>query len=244
MASDFERVIRILCRRSKNNPCLVGEAGVGKTAIAEGLAQQIAQGRVPPALSGKRLISLDLVSMVAGTKYRGEFEERVKNLMDEAAAVGDIILFIDEIHNIIGAGAAEGSIDAANILKPQLSRGEIQLMGATTVAEYRRYIEKDSALERRFQKVNVEEPDDSQTVRILRGILPRYEQHHGVHITEEAVQAAVRLSRRYLNDRFLPDKAIDLMDEASAKVCQQSVSQPDTEYQQLDDRLPCAHWMS
>lgn len=234
---EIERVIRILCRRSKNNPCLVGEAGVGKTAIAEGLAQQIAQGRVPPALSGKRLISLDLVSMVAGTKYRGEFEERVKNLMDEAAAVGDIILFIDEIHNIIGAGAAEGSIDAANILKPQLSRGEIQLMGATTVAEYRRYIEKDSALERRFQKVNVEEPDDSQTVRILRGILPRYEQHHGVHITEEAVQAAVRLSRRYLNDRFLPDKAIDLMDEASAKVCQQSVSQPDTEYQQLDDRL-------
>lgn len=157
--------------------------------------------------------------------------------MDEAAAVGDIILFIDEIHNIIGAGAAEGSIDAANILKPQLSRGEIQLMGATTVAEYRRYTEKDSALERRFQKVNVEEPDDSQTVRILRGILPRYEQHHGVHITEEAVQAAVRLSRRYLNDRFLPDKAIDLMDEAAAKVCQQSVSQPDTEYQQLDDRL-------
>ena len=214
---EIERVIRILCRRSKNNPCLVGEAGVGKTAIAEGLAQQIAQGRVPPALSGKRLIALDLVSMVAGTKYRGEFEERVKNLMGEAAAVGDIILFIDEIHNIIGAGAAEGSIDAANILKPQLSRGEIQLMGATTVAEYRRYIEKDSALERRFQKVNVEEPDDSQTVRILRGILPRYEQHHGVHITEEAVQAAVRLSRRYLNDRFLPDKAIDLMDEAAAK---------------------------
>ena len=149
---EIERVIRILCRRSKNNPCLVGEAGVGKTAIAEGLAQQIAQGRVPPALSGKRLIALDLVSMVAGTKYRGEFEERVKNLMDEAAAVGDIILFIDEIHNIIGAGAAEGSIDAANILKPQLSRGEIQLMGATTVAEYRRYIEKDSALERRFQR--------------------------------------------------------------------------------------------
>lgn len=210
---------------------------MAKLPSPKGLAQQIAQGRVPPALSGKRLISLDLVSMVAGTKYRGEFEERVKNLMDEAAAVGDIILFIDEIHNIIGAGAAEGSIDAANILKPQLSRGEIQLMGATTVAEYRRYIEKDSALERRFQKVNVEEPDDSQTVRILRGILPRYEQHHGVHITEEAVQAAVRLSRRYLNDRFLPDKAIDLMDEASAKVCQQSVSQPDTEYQQLDDRL-------
>lgn len=234
---EIERVVRILCRRSKNNPCLVGEAGVGKTAIAEGLAQQIAQGRVPPALSGKRLIALDLVSMVAGTKYRGEFEERVKNLMDEAAAAGDIILFIDEIHNIIGAGAAEGSIDAANILKPQLSRGEIQLMGATTVAEYRRYIEKDSALERRFQKVNVEEPDDSQAVRILRGILPRYEQHHGVHITEEAVQAAVRLSRRYLHDRFLPDKAIDLMDEAAAKVCQQSFSQPDSEYQQLDDRL-------
>ncbi len=224
---EIDRVVRILSRRSKNNPCLIGEAGVGKTAIAEGLAQRIAQGRVPKSLQGKRLIALDLVSMVAGTKYRGEFEERVKNMMDEAAAAQDIILFIDEIHNIIGAGAAEGSIDAANILKPQLSRGEIQLMGATTVAEYRRYIEKDSALERRFQSVLVEEPSDEESVQILRGILPRYEQHHGVKITEEAVQAAVRLSRRYLPDRFLPDKAIDLMDEAAAQVSQQVSSRPD-----------------
>ena len=175
--------------------------------------------------------------MVAGTKYRGEFEERVKNMMDEAAAAQDIILFIDEIHNIIGAGAAEGSIDAANILKPQLSRGEIQLMGATTVAEYRRYIEKDSALERRFQSVLVEEPSDEESVQILRGILPRYEQHHGVKITEEAVQAAVRLSRRYLPDRFLPDKAIDLMDEAAAQVSQQVSSRPDPTYQKIDEAL-------
>ena len=234
---EIDRVVRILSRRSKNNPCLIGEAGVGKTAIAEGLAQRIAQGRVPKSLQGKRLIALDLVSMVAGTKYRGEFEERVKNMMDEAAAAQDIILFIDEIHNIIGAGAAEGSIDAANILKPQLSRGEIQLMGATTVAEYRRYIEKDSALERRFQSVLVEEPSDEESVQILRGILPRYEQHHGVKITEEAVQAAVRLSRRYLPDRFLPDKAIDLMDEAAAQVSQQVSSRPDPDYQKIDDEL-------
>ena len=234
---EIDRVVRILSRRSKNNPCLIGEAGVGKTAIAEGLAQRIAQGRVPKSLQGKRLIALDLVSMVAGTKYRGEFEERVKNMMDEAAAAQDIILFIDEIHNIIGAGAAEGSIDAANILKPQLSRGEIQLMGATTVAEYRRYIEKDSALERRFQSVLVEEPSDEESVQILRGILPRYEQHHGVKITEEAVQAAVRLSRRYLPDRFLPDKAIDLMDEAAAQVSQQVSSRPDPTYQKIDEAL-------
>lgn len=170
--NEIERVVRILSRRSKNNPCLIGEAGVGKTAIAEGLAQRIAQGKVPQVLQNKRLIALDLVSMVAGTKYRGEFEERVKNLMDEAAKAKDVILFIDEIHNIIGAGAAEGSIDAANILKPQLSRGEIQLMGATTIAEYRRYIEKDSALERRFQSVLVEEPSEEQAIQILRGILP------------------------------------------------------------------------
>ncbi|WP_076917996.1 ATP-dependent Clp protease ATP-binding subunit [Negativibacillus massiliensis] len=233
--NEIERVVRILSRRSKNNPCLIGEAGVGKTAIAEGLAQRIAQGKVPQVLQNKRLIALDLVSMVAGTKYRGEFEERVKNLMDEAAKAKDVILFIDEIHNIIGAGAAEGSIDAANILKPQLSRGEIQLMGATTIAEYRRYIEKDSALERRFQSVLVEEPSEEQAIQILRGILPRYEQHHGVHITEEAIGAAVRLSRRYLSERFLPDKAIDLMDEASAKVAQQDCCKPNSDYRRLDE---------
>lgn len=233
--NEIERVVRILSRRSKNNPCLIGEAGVGKTAIAEGLAQRIAQGKVPQVLQNKRLIALDLVSMVAGTKYRGEFEERVKNLMDEAAKAKDVILFIDEIHNIIGAGAAEGSIDAANILKPQLSRGEIQLMGATTIAEYRRYIEKDSALERRFQSVLVEEPSEEQAIQILRGILPRYEQHHGVHITEEAIGASVRLSRRYLSERFLPDKAIDLMDEASAKVAQQDCCKPNSDYRRLDE---------
>ena len=234
---EIDRVARILSRRSKNNPCLIGEAGVGKTAIAEGLAQRIAQGKVPKSLLHKRLIALDLVSMVAGTKYRGEFEERVKNMMEEAAGDRDIILFIDEIHNIIGAGSAEGSIDAANILKPQLSRGEIQLMGATTIEEYRRHIEKDSALARRFQSVLVEEPSDEDSVRILRGILPRYEQHHGVKITEEAVQAAVRLSRRYLPERFLPDKAIDLMDEAAAKVSQQVSCQPAPALQKLDDQL-------
>ncbi len=238
---EIERVIRILSRRSKNNPCLIGEAGVGKTAIAEGIAQCIAEGKVPQTLRSKRLIALDLVSMVAGTKYRGEFEERVKNLMDEAANAKDIILFIDEIHNIIGAGAAEGSIDAANILKPQLSRGEIQLIGATTIAEYRKYIEKDSALERRFQSVLVEEPSEEDTIRILHGILPGYEQHHNVAICEEAVEAAVRLSRRYLNERFLPDKAIDLMDEAAAKVSQQDFSKPDTEYQRLDEAFRELH---
>ena len=234
---EIERVIRILSRRTKNNPCLIGEAGVGKTAIAEGLALRISQGRVPRALQQKKLIALDLVSLIAGTKYRGEFEERVKNLMDEVAQAHDIILFIDEIHNIIGAGAAEGSIDAANILKPQLSRGEIQLMGATTIAEYRRHIERDSALARRFQSVLVEEPTEQQTIQILRGILPRYEQHHHVHITDEALEAAVRLSRRYLTERYLPDKAIDLMDEAAAKVSQQECGLPQKEYQRLEEQF-------
>lgn len=238
---EIERTVRILSRRSKNNPCLIGEAGVGKTAIAEGLAQRIASGKVPPVLLSKRLIALDLVSVVAGTKYRGEFEERVKNIMDEAANAKNIILFIDEIHNIIGAGAAEGSIDAANILKPQLSRGEIQILGATTIAEYRRYIEKDSALERRFQSVLVEEPSEEQAIRILRGILPAYEQHHNVTINEEAVEAAVRLSRRYLSERFLPDKAIDLMDEAAAKVSQQGLTRQDSEYQKLEERFRELH---
>lgn len=215
---EIERVIRILSRRSKNNPCLIGEAGVGKTAVVEGLAQRIAAGQVPEVLRGKRLIALNLVSMLAGTKYRGEFEERVKNTMDEVSANDNIVLFIDEIHTIIGAGAAEGAIDAANILKPQLSRGEIQIIGATTLQEYRKYIEKDYALERRFQSVLVEEPSEEETVEIMKGIREQYERHHGLRITDQAITAAVRLSARYLNDRFLPDKAIDLMDEAAAKV--------------------------
>lgn len=215
---EIERVIRILSRRSKNNPCLIGEAGVGKTAIAEGLAQKIVSGDVPIPLKGKRLIALDLVSMLAGTKYRGEFEERVKNTMDEVSACEDIILFIDEIHTIIGAGAAEGAIDAANILKPQLSRGEIQLLGATTIKEYRKYIEKDYALERRFQSVLVEEPSESDAIEIIKGIREQYEKHHNVKISDTSIEQAVRLSSRYINDRFLPDKAIDLIDEAAAKV--------------------------
>ena len=233
---EIQRVVRILSRKSKNNPCLIGEAGVGKTAIAEGLASRIAAGTVPKALLGKRLISLNIVSVVAGTKYRGEFEERVKNIMDETAKAGDIILFIDELHNIIGAGAAEGSIDAANILKPQLSRGEIQIMGATTIGEYRRHIEKDSALERRFQSVLVEEPSEEDTLKILGGILPCYEKHHGVSIAPEAVQAAVRLSTRYLSERFLPDKAIDLMDEAAAQTAQEPQQSPDTGYRRLAEQ--------
>lgn len=234
---EIERVIRILCRRTKNNPCLIGEAGVGKTAIAEGLAQRIAQGNVPRSLANKRLFSLDLVGMVAGTKYRGEFEERVKNLMTEVANAGDVILFIDELHNIIGAGAAEGSIDAANILKPQLSRGEIQIMGATTIEEYRRSIEKDSALERRFQSVLVEEPTLEEAESILHGILPVYEEHHDVKITDEAVSAAVRLSHRYLSERFLPDKAIDLMDEAAAQISREPSDVPDLTCRRLKEQF-------
>ena len=215
---EIDRVVRILSRRSKNNPCLIGEAGVGKTAIAEGLAQRLAAGQVPPSLLGKRLVALDLVSMLAGTKYRGEFEERVKAVMEEVTSCGDVILFVDEIHTIIGAGSAEGAIDAANILKPQLSRGEIQLLGATTSKEYRRFIEKDAALERRFQSVLVEEPDEEQALTILRGLRRRYETHHDLSITDEALRQAVALSVRYLPDRYLPDKALDLLDEAAAKV--------------------------
>lgn len=224
---EIDRVIRILSRRSKNNPCLIGEAGVGKTAIAEGLAQKIVSGEVPAPLKGKRLIALDLVSMLAGTKYRGEFEERVKNTMDEVSSSEDVILFIDEIHTIIGAGAAEGAIDAANILKPQLSRGEIQVMGATTIKEYRKYIEKDYALERRFQSVMVDEPSEPDAIEILKGVRSQYEKHHRVKITDAAIEQAVRLSARYLNDRFLPDKALDLIDEAAAKVKMKSSSQPE-----------------
>ncbi|MBS4785749.1 MAG: ATP-dependent Clp protease ATP-binding subunit [Clostridiales bacterium] len=215
---ELDRVMRILCRRTKNNPCLIGEAGVGKTAVAEALACRIAAGDVPDGLLGKRLVSLDLTSMVAGTKYRGDFEERVKAVLAEVAAAGNVILFIDEIHNIVGVGAAEGAIDASNILKPPLSRGEIQLIGATTLEEYRRYIEKDSALERRFQSVLVEEPSEEYAVEILTGLRDRYERHHHIRISDEAIRAAVRLSARYVSDRLLPDKAIDLMDEAASKV--------------------------
>ena len=212
------RVVQILSRRTKNNPALVGEPGVGKTAVAEGLAMRMASGQVPPVLRGKRLLSLDLVSMVAGTKYRGEFEDRVNQILAEVHRAGNVILFLDELHNIVGAGSAEGAIDAANILKPALGRGEIQVVGATTLEEYRKYIETDSALERRFQPVRVGEPTPEQTLEILKGIRPRYEAHHGIVITDRALQAAVELSRRYLPDRFLPDKAIDLMDEGAAKL--------------------------
>ena len=212
------RVVQILCRRTKNNPALVGEPGVGKTAVAEGLALRMAAGTVPPVLRGKRLLSLDLVAMVAGTKYRGEFEDRVNQILAEVRRAGNVILFLDELHNIVGAGSAEGAIDAANILKPALGRGEIQVVGATTLEEYRKYIEKDSALERRFQPIRVGEPTPEQAMEILRGIRPRYEEHHGVVITDQALEAAVELSRRYLPDRFLPDKAIDLMDEGAARL--------------------------
>ena len=215
---EITRLIQILSRRSKNNPCLIGEPGVGKTAVAEGLAQRIAQETVPDTIRGKRLVVLDLSGMVAGSKYRGEFEERIKNVVREVMADRNILLFIDELHTIIGASGAEGALDASNILKPSLSRGEIQLIGATTVEEYRKYIEKDAALERRFQPVMVEEPDEEQAEEILRGLRPYYEKHHGVTITDEALHAAVKMSVRYISDRFLPDKAIDLMDEAASVV--------------------------
>lgn len=214
--AQIQRVIQILSRRTKNNPCLVGEPGVGKTAIAEGLAQRIVEGNVPPSMRDKRLLTLDLSGMVAGSKYRGEFEERIKRLMREVREEGNILLFMDEIHTLIGAGGAEGAIDASNILKPALARGELQMIGATTIGEYRRHIEKDAALERRFQPVMVEEPTVEEAVAILEGIKGQYEKHHGVKISQEAIQAAVQLSARYINDRNLPDKAIDLMDEAAA----------------------------
>ncbi len=215
---EIDRTIRILSRRSKNNPALIGEPGVGKTAVVEGLAQRIAIGDVPEELQDQRILSLDLGSMVAGTKYRGEFEERIRSMVEEVRSAGDVILFIDELHNIVGAGSAEGAVDAANILKPALGRGEIRVVGATTVEEYRRYIEKDAALERRFQPVTVEEPSEEVAVEILLGLRERYETHHRLCITDEAVTAAVRLSARYIHDRFLPDKAIDLVDEAASQV--------------------------
>ena len=216
--TEISRVIEILCRRTKNNPCLIGEPGVGKTAVAEGLALQIAKGDVPELLKNKRVISVDLTCMVAGTKYRGDFEERIKNIIEEVSRDGNVILFIDELHNIVGAGSAEGAVDAANILKPSLARGELQVIGATTIDESRKYIEKDAALERRFQTVSVEEPTPENALLMLNGVKAYYEKFHNVEITDEAMKAAVELSARYITDRFLPDKAIDLIDEAAARV--------------------------
>ncbi len=214
---EIERVIQILCRRTKNNPVLIGEAGVGKTAIAEGLASEIIAGNIPEILHEKRVITLDLALMVAGTKYRGQFEERIKAVMDEIRKSKNVILFIDEMHTLVGAGSAEGAMDASNIIKPALSRGELQCIGATTLNEFRKYIEKDSALERRFQQVKVEPPSVDQTILILKGIRPKYESHHKARITDEALESAAKLSDRYLTGRFLPDKAIDIMDEAGSR---------------------------
>ena len=233
---EVERMIEILSRRTKNNPCLIGEPGVGKTAIVEGLAEKITSGDVPQNLKEKRIISIDISGMVAGTKYRGDFEERIKKALGEVRKAGDIILFIDEIHTIVGAGAAEGAIDAANILKPLLARGEIQLIGATTVEEYRKYIEKDSALERRFSPIQVDEPTEAETIEILKGIRDKYEAHHNVKITDDAIKSAVTLSKRYITDRFLPDKAIDLIDEASSKIRIRKYIEPD-EIKKLQEEL-------
>lgn len=230
---EIQRVIQILSRRTKNNPCLIGEPGVGKTAIVEGLALRIVSGDVPFTVKDKRVLTLDLSAMVAGSKYRGEFEERIKKVVKEVIDAGNIILFLDELHTIIGAGGAEGAIDASNILKPSLARGEIQLIGATTINEYRKYVEKDAALERRFQPVNVEEPDVEASIRILNGIRSKYEEHHHVEILPEAVEAAVKLSDRYINDRNLPDKAIDLIDEAAAAVRLSSVQTPARQQEML-----------
>ena len=224
---EIERIMQIISRRNKNNPCLVGEPGVGKTAIVEGLAEKIMTGDVPENLKNKRIIDLDISGIVAGAKYRGDFEERIKKILDEVKKAKNIILFIDEIHTIVGAGAAEGAIDAANILKPLLARGEIQLIGATTLDEYRKYIEKDSALERRFSIINVNEPSAKNTIEILKGIIDKYEAHHNVKITNEAIESAVNLSVKYITDRFLPDKAIDLIDEAASKIRTKIFTEPD-----------------
>ena len=233
---EIERVIQILSRRMKNNPCLIGEPGVGKTAVVEGLAEKIIADDVPKGLKGKRVVTLDISSMVAGAKYRGDFEDRIKKCLNEVKKAGDVILFIDEIHTIVGAGSAEGAVDAANILKPSLARGEIKVIGATTLNEYRKYIEKDSALERRFSPVTVNEPSNEDTIKILEGIRDKYEAHHNVKITEDAIKAAVDLSARYINDRFMPDKAIDLIDEAASKVRMKAYSEPEN-LKKLEEEL-------
>ena len=238
--TEIHRVIQILSRRSKNNPVLIGEPGVGKTAIAEGLAERIAAGDVPEELLDKRILSLDLSGMVAGTKYRGEFEERIKNTLNEVKKDGNVILFIDELHTIVGAGSAEGAVDAANILKPALSRGEIRVIGATTLNEYRKYIEKDAALERRFQPITVGEPSPEATLEILKGLRDKYEAHHHLTITDGALEAAVRLSRRYINDRFLPDKAIDLMDEAASQV-RMTAESSSPDLKALEEKITALH---
>src|ERR1700746_3691183 len=234
--TEIERIMQILSRRTKNNPVLVGEPGVGKTAVVEGLAQRITNGDVPELLKGKQIYTLDLAALVAGSKYRGEFEERLKKVMKEITQRGDIILFIDELHNLVGAGAAEGAIDAASILKPALARGELQTIGATTLDEYRKYLERDSALERRFQKIAVDQPSTEETVQILKGLRDRYEQHHKVQITEEALEAAAELADRYISDRFLPDKAIDLIDEAASRMRIKSMTSPPV-YRELEDDI-------
>ncbi len=234
--TEIQRVIQILSRRTKNNPCLIGEPGVGKTAVAEGLAEKIISEDVPEMLKNKRVVSLDIASMVAGAKYRGDFEERIKKCLEEVKKSGDVILFIDEVHTIVGAGSAEGAVDAANILKPLLARGEVQVIGATTLNEYRKYIEKDSALERRFSPVTVGEPTKAETEEILKGIRDKYEAHHNVKITDEAIKSAVELSTRYINDRFLPDKAIDLIDEAASRVKMKTYTQPES-LKKLEDEI-------
>ena len=234
--NEIERVMQILSRRTKNNPVLIGEPGVGKTAVVEGLAQRIASNQVPELLSSKQIYTLDLAALVAGSKYRGEFEERLKKVMKEIAQRGDIILFIDELHNLVGAGAAEGAIDAASILKPALARGELQTIGATTLDEYRKYLERDSALERRFQQIRVEEPSIDDTVQILRGLRDRYEAHHRVRITDEALVAAAQLSSRYIQDRHLPDKAIDLIDEAASRMRIKTMGAP-PRYKELEEEI-------
>src|SRR5947199_1876483 len=228
--------MQILSRRTKNNPVLIGEPGVGKTAVVEGLAARISSNQVPELLKNKQIYTLDLAALVAGSKYRGEFEERLKKVMKEITQRGDIILFIDELHNLVGAGAAEGAIDAASILKPALARGELQTIGATTLDEYRKYLERDSALERRFQQIKVEEPSIDDTVQILRGLRDRYEQHHRVDISDEALHAAAELASRYISDRFLPDKAIDLIDEAASRMRIKSMTAPPV-YRDLEEEI-------
>ena len=239
---EIERIIQILSRRTKNNPCLIGEPGVGKTAICEGLAQRIVEGNIPETLKEKRVVTLDLSSMVAGAKYRGEFEDRLKKSIEEIRSAGNVILFIDELHTIIGAGAAEGAIDASNILKPLLARGEIQVIGATTIDEYRKHIEKDAALERRFQPIQIGEPTPEEAIEILKGIRDKYEAHHNVKITDKALDAAVKLSVRYITDRHLPDKAIDLIDEASSRVRLQSFTPP-PDLKELEQQIQQLHKM-